>query len=363
MFKKMKKRERKPFDFVGKRKIFFAIPIVLIAITIAGAFIMGLDLDIKFKGGTIINCPYTGEIDLNKVQSTAQDALKETVTVQTTESGDKHELVITLAENKEITMDQLSSLTNTLKQSFPENVVVKDTNEITVTTINPQVGLEFFQKCLVAVAFAFLALIIYIGIRFRKIGGISAAIMAIIGLFHDIAIAFMIVIFFRFPVNDAFMAVALTILGYSINNTIVIYDRIRENKERLGADTPIREIVNLSINQTLSRSINTTFTTLLALLVTLIMALIFHISSITSFVLPMMFGILAGAYSSICVSGPLWVWWKEKHPDSKKKHKKKKKTKAVEPPEEEAPKEIEVKTKFQINKEALENPDGTEPQK
>ena len=340
-------------DFVGKRKIFFSIPIVLIIITIFGAIFLGFDLDVKFKGGTIINCPYSGEVDLQKVQTTAQDALQGSVTVQTTESGGSHELVITLSENKEISIDQLSSLTEALKKDFPDNVVVQDQNEITVTTVSSQIGTEFFQKCLVAVAFAFLALIIYIGIRFRKIGGISAAIMAIIGLFHDIIIAFMIVVFFRFPINDAFMAVMLTILGYSINNTIVIYDRIRENKGKLTKGTPIREIVNLSINQTLSRSINTTVTTLLALLVTLIMSLVFHISSIVSFVLPMMFGILAGAYSSICVSGPLWVWWKEKHPDKEKKHKKKeKKPKFVTEPEE--PVEIEVRTSFKVNKKALE---------
>lgn len=348
---KIRNKNRKGIDFIAKRRIFILISVALFVVTILATIFMGVNVDIKFKGGTIINCPYTGDIDLNAVQNTAQDALGESVTVQTSQDGSSQELVITLSENKEIDLEQVNSLTEALKTNYPDNIVLEDNNELTVDTVNPEIGGDFFSKCIVAVILAFVVLIIYIGFRFRKIGGISAGIMAIIGLLHDLIIAWLALVLFGFQVNDIFMAVVLTVLGYSVNNTIVIYDRIRENKRLMGKDVSISDVVNRSINQTLSRSINSTFTVVLALLVVLIMSLIFHIDSMVSFALPMLFGIIAGAYSSICLSGPLWVWWKEKHPDKDKKKKNKTKKEATDNTQE----EILVKTQFKVNPKALKD--------
>ena len=121
---------------------------------------------------------------------------------------------------------------------------------------------------------------------------------------------------FNIPINDSFIAAALTILGFSINDTIVIYDRIRENKLLYGNKMPVEEIVNKSISQSFTRSLNTNICTLLSIVVVYIFACIQDIQSIKSFALPMIFGIISGCYSTICIAGPIWVSWQ--------KHKKKK---------------------------------------
>lgn len=334
------------FDFVKHRKLFFTIPIVLMIITIVATIVMGVNLDIKFTGGTIVDVPYVGTLDLNQAQNVAQQSLGEAVTVQTGENGDTTELVITLSEKKDLSIEQTSAMLDALKGAFPDNIQAQD-SEVQINTVDPQVGSDFFKKTIVAVILAVIVLLVYIGVRFRRIGGLSAGVMAVLGLIHDAIMAFACLVLFRFSINDGFMAVILTILGYSVNNTIVIYDRIRENRTVYGKEKSIREVVNLSINQTLSRSINSTFTVVLALLVMLVIGLICHLDTIVQFVLPMLVGMIAGAYSSICVSGPLWVLWKERHPDKEKK--KKKRTKVIE----EAPKEIEVRTNFKINPKAL----------
>lgn len=360
-----KKRERakakqeRSYDFIKHRMLFLFIPLIIIAITIGASFYVGVNVDIKFKGGTIINVPYSGDINLDEARQVTETSLNESCTVQKGENETSTQLVITLSENKELSPQQTNTLVNDLKNKFEDNLKDTTADKVEVTSVNPQIGSDFFKKSMVAVAVAFIAIVIYIGIRFRKIGGFSAGIMGLIALFHDIAFVFAAIVYFRFPINDAFMAIVLTILGYSINNTIVIYDRIRENRNALSGEKSIREIVNLSINQTLSRSINTTLTTILALIVMLIVALITHINTIVSFVVPLIFGMVAGAYSSIFISGPLWVWWKEKHP-GKEKTKRKKHTKKeyIETdPALSIPEEIDVKTSFKINKKALNTED------
>ncbi|WP_069988486.1 protein translocase subunit SecF [Massilioclostridium coli] len=301
-------------DFVGKRKIFFSISIAIIAITIICAFILGVNVDIKFKGGTILTYPCSGEIDTKAVESTIEEQLGTNVSIQTsTDSTGNPNMVVTLSESKDLSIETTNALSEKLEETYPDNFQFEDAaTEVTVSSVNPQTGTEFFFKCLVAIIFAFIVLVIYTAFRFRKIGGISAGCMAIIALAHDVMFIFATFVFFRLPINDNFMAVVLTILGYSINNTVVIYDRIRENRQIMGEHVPTRELVNKSINQTLSRSINTTLTTVLALLVILIVSLAFGIDTLISFVLPLVIAMIAGAYSSVCISGPLWVLWKDR---------------------------------------------------
>lgn len=303
------------FDVVGKRKIFFSISIAIMLVAILFTIFRGLNIDIKFKGGTIINVPFSGEMNLNDAGKFAGDTLGKNVSVRETtdQKNNTKNLVITLSDNSEITAEQLNSLTTALQTEYPDNIKLEDVStEVVVTSVNAQAGKEFFLKCLVAVIFSFLVLIVYIGFRFRKIGGWSAGLMAIIALLHDCIMVYASFAIFGMSLNDNFMAVLLTILGYSINNTLVIYDRIRENKQIMGSHTPIKELVNTSINQTLSRTINTTLTTVMAMVVVLIVCLINGINSMVSFVFPLVVGMVAGAYSSVCISGPLWVLYKEK---------------------------------------------------
>ena len=178
--------------------------------------------------------------------------------------------------------------------------------------VSPSSGKEFFQKCIVAAVFAAIVLILYIAIRFKNIGGWLAGICAVIALFHDIIVVYGTFVIFGMEIDANFMAVILTILGYSINDTIVIYDRIRENKTLYKDKLSLAELTNLSTNQSLTRSINTSVTTIATMLVVTIVAMVYGVNSIISFSFPMMIGLISGTYSTICIAGPLWVWLEEK---------------------------------------------------
>ena len=154
--------------------------------------------------------------------------------------------------------------------------------------------------------------IIYVGIRFRKIGGVSAGFTTLLALVHDIAIAFAACIIFRLPIDANFIAVVLTLLGYSLNNTIIIFDRIRENRRLYGAKLSLAEAVDKSNNETLTRTIITTITTLAAVVVIIIVSELMGLTSLRSFAIPLAAGLLSGSYSSICLAPSIWVKWKEK---------------------------------------------------
>ncbi len=292
-------------DFMGKKKIYFSISIAIILITIIVSFIFGVELDIQFKGGAIINYTYSGDIDPNAVATTIQDTIGEQVSVQKT-AGAVNKLVVSLTEEESLSIENQQKMTDAIVKAFPDNQVTM----LDSSNVNPVMGKEFFAKCLVAVVAASLLIIIYVGIRFRKIGGISAGAMGVIALFHDALMVFAAFVFFRIPLNDNFIAVVLTILGFSINDTIVIYDRIRENEKLHGGKKDLAEIVNLSINQSLTRSINTSGCGLLVMITVCVVALINGVTSIFSFAFPMIIGMISGVYSTICIAGPLWVVWK-----------------------------------------------------
>ncbi len=157
----------------------------------------------------------------------------------------------------------------------------------------------------------FAILLAYIALRFKKIGGLSAGVTAIIALLHDVLIVYFAFIIFGFSINDVFIAVILTILGYSLNDTIVIYDRIRENRklEPTKSAAALPAIVNKSLNQTMMRSILTSLTTFMALLVVFIVATIYGLTTVQTFALPMMVGVIVGCYSSLCIAAPLYTMW------------------------------------------------------
>jgi len=296
-------------NFIGNRKIYYIIAAVCMAAICLFAVIFGVPMDIQFKGGSMITYSYTGEISVDEVSAVAQSVVGNS-NVQESEdvaTGIKS-VVITVAEAEGITTEKHEALTAAMIEAFPENEVkVEETDNV-----DASMGKEFFAKCLVAMAFACVLMVIYVAIRFRKIGGWSAGTMCVLALVHDMIWVFGAFLFARIPLNDNFIAAALTILGYSINNTIVIYDRIRENKRIMGGNTPLAELVNVSVNQTLSRSVMTTVAVVLSLLCVLVVALLNGLESIISFAYPMLVGMVAGLFSSVCLAPALWVSWKEK---------------------------------------------------
>ena len=302
---------KKEIDFIAKRKIFFTISIVLIAVSVLSSFIFGVDLDIQFKGGTIINYAYDGDINVAELTSKASETL-DGITVNAATGTDftsnRNSITLSLITKSGLTSEKQFELTNTLTEAYADN----NLDLISSSDVSPSAGSEFFKKCLVAVGFASLVLIIYIAFRFKKMSGWSAGVVAVLALLHDIVITYGTFVICRMEIDANFMAVVLTILGYSINNTIVIYDRIRENERLFGKKKSRNEIVNMSINQSMTRSVHTTVSTLIAMVVITIVALINRVDSIISFSFPLIIGMISGFYSSVCIAGPLWTWINEK---------------------------------------------------
>lgn len=286
--------------------IFFAIGIIFTAI-------FGVSLDINFKGGTRLSYAYTGEANLAEIDTLVEKTFKKSVEVSESsglnDTGKK--LVITLAGSETVSNELQQALDKALKGNYPDNKFeLSESN-----TVGATVAGTFFAKALVAVLITGALVVLYVGIRFRKIGGISAAITAFAALFIDIFVAFFACVIFRLQIDMNFVAVILTILGYSLNDTIVIYDRVRENKGIYPKWTTA-ELVNESLNTVKIRTIVTTTTTFLAVLMVVIVAEFFGLTSLRSFAIPMAFGLISGCISSLFVSAPLWVIWKN-HSDKK----------------------------------------------
>lgn len=300
---------KKVYDFCAKKKVILGILIGVLAALVIGIIARGVDLAIEFKGGTIISYTYQGDVDTKAVSDTVKSIVNTSITVRTGESldSDAKQITISFTSNEGLTADRQTELTNALRENFADNdFALYDSNDVAPTS-----GREFLLKCLVAVIFAAIVVIIYIAIRFRNIGGWSAGVCSVFALLHDILVAVTVTILFGFEFNSNLVAVILTILGYSINNTIVIYDRIREDR-KLMPKASLDELINVSCTQSLTRSIRTSITTISTMLIVTIVVLIKGYDSLLNFSVPLMFGLISGTYSSLFVAPVTWSWWKNK---------------------------------------------------
>ncbi len=314
----LKEKKNKSLNVTSHRKIFYTVSCSLIAVFIIITAVIGLNVAIEFKGGTIITYTYKGDIDTNEVSTLVSDTIGESAVVTKGENFSSNDttIKISLSSKKGISNENQEKLKTAMESRFADNNIdLLESNDIAASN-----GTEFFFKCLVACAFAAIVTIIYIGFRFKKIGGLSAGCFAVLALIHDMCMVYGCFVIFRFDINANFMAVLLTILGYSINATIIVYDRIRENRRLLGKKMPLNELVNLSITQTMGRSVHTTVTTVLAMATVCVVCLICNITSIISFAFPLIIGMLAGVYSSNCIAPTLWVMWQD-HVEKKNKNK------------------------------------------
>lgn len=301
--------------FYENRNKFFILSASLFLVGIIALFVNGLKLDIQFKGGSILKYSYTAEIDKDKAATIATDTLGRKVDAQETEDIAKKEkkLVLNVAGNEGISAQDQVKLDTALKEAFKDNAL--DLSES--NTVQPFIGKRFLFNGMLAIILASLIIMGYVWYRFKRIASLSLGVMALVALLHDVLMVLATFVVFKIPLNDAFIAVVLTILGYSINDTIVIYDRIRENSRFMKPTTPVDELVNISITQSLTRSINTALATFVSMLAVYIFATIYNIESIKSFSLPMLIGIVSGCYSTIFIAGPLWVMW-QKHKQKQK---------------------------------------------
>jgi preprotein translocase subunit SecF len=281
---------------------------VLFVIGTVMALIFGVKLDINFSGGTKIAYSYTDEIKEADVKKVIDEKLDKayTFTQSTSLAGDTKTFEIALSGKNAISAETQEALTKTLSDSFKDNKIeIYNSN-----SVSPTIAGSFFAKSLVAVLITAILVIIYVGWRFRKIGGVTAAITALCALVFDVLVSFFICVIFGLQIDSNYIAVVLTIFGYSLNDTIVIYDRIREN-EKFNPDMELGALVNMSVNKVMIRNIVTTVTTILAVATIILVAEVYGLTSLRTFAIPMAFGLLSGAISSLFVSAPLWVVWQK----------------------------------------------------
>ena len=298
-------------NFIGNRKKFYTFSCALIAIVLVFCAVFGVKMDVEFKGGSMVTLSYEGDVDLPSLKSEIGSQLGQSdLTLQTgSDISGNQTLTVTLPGSQTLTTEQLDDMLTAINEAHPENNF--EQNE--VSNVNATIGKEFLFKSLVALVAACVLILAYVAFRFRKIGGLKAGSTAIVALLHDMFVVFGVFVILRIPLNGNFIAAVLTILGYSINDTVVIYDRIRENsalysKKQMG----LAELVNLSVNQSFSRSLMTSITTCLALGVVCVVSVIYRLDSIYTFAFPLLFGMVSGVYSTICIATPLWVDWKSK---------------------------------------------------
>ena len=300
-------KERASVNFVSKRKIFISISALVIATGVAFATINGVkgngsfNFDLEFSGGTSTSVNFDKEYTLDEVEKEIIPEIKKATGLSTVQQQAVKGTNQVIFKTKWLTEEQQNSFYSLLKDKY--NVDVTNPDKLSSEKISATISSEMRRDAIIAVIVATICMLIYIWIRFRDV---KFATSAIIALIHDVLIVITFYIISRIPVGNTFIACMLTIVGYSINATIVIFDRIRENMKIMTKST-LSEVVNSSITSTLSRSINTSLTTFIMVLVLYILG----VSSIREFAAPIMVGILAGGYSSVCITGALWFMMKK----------------------------------------------------
>lgn len=305
--------ENKIIGFYKKRFIFFGISIAIMIIGIISVLINGVTLDIQFKGGALLKYTYVGDIDEDKAAGIATEQLNRPVTAQLTSdiaSGEK-KLVLNIAGEYGVDAADQKNFDNALKSAFPDSQLQLSESQM----VEKYFGDKFLRNGIIALVLSTVLVLGYVWIRFNFMGGLSAGVMAVIALVHDVLVVFFTCVIFKLPIGDNFVAVALSIIGYSINDTIVIYDRIRENAKLYQGYT-VDQISDLSISQSMMRSINTNVAVMISVSLVYFIAAAHSIESIQSFALPMAIGSISGCYSTICIAGPLWVMWKKRKADT-----------------------------------------------
>ena len=300
-----RQRERKTVDFIGKRKMFFIISLVLVLLAPVGMGIFSstegqaLNYSLEFVGGTSTTVTFDEDYSIEDLDEKVKPVVSEITqdaNVQMQKVVNSNQVII---KTRTLNVEEREAFT----QAMTENFSVSEEN-IAAESISSTVSAEMRKDAVVAIAVATLCMLIYIWFRFKDIRFASSGVLALV---HDVLVVLAFYALARISVGNTFIACMLTIVGYSINATIVIFDRIRENMQTIKK-TDLAEIVNLSITQTLTRSIYTSFTTFITIAVLFVMG----VPSIREFAAPIMVGIICGAYSSVCITGPLWYVMKTK---------------------------------------------------
>ena len=303
-----KAKVRKTIDFVGRRKVFFTLSIILVLLAPIGMAAYSategraLNYSLEFVGGTSTTVTFPEDMDVNL--DSLDTEVKPVVEEVTGDANVQFQQVVgsnqVIIKTRTLDMTEREAFAQKMEESFdvPED-------QISAETISSTVSKEMQRDAILAVTIATVCMMIYIWFRFKDIRFASSGVLA---LLHDVMVVLACYTFVRISVGNTFIACMLTILGYSINATIVIFDRIRENMHGVKTVEELKELVNASITQTLTRSIYTSLTTFITIAVLFVMG----VSTVREFALPIMTGIVCGAYSSVCITGPLWFTMKKR---------------------------------------------------
>ena len=272
-------------DFIGKRKLWYAISLVILLAGLVSLVFQGLNLGIDFTGGTSLQLKFENKFDVAQVRSAFTEAGITSAQIQELEDG-TYQVKIPYLEN-----EKLIETTNTLKSKLGKMDI------LSTDSIGPTMGKEIFQKGLTALGVAIFLMVVYISVRFEW----RFAFTGILALLHDVFVTLGLFSIFQWEINSTFVAAVLTIFGYSINDTIVVFDRIRENIGQVKRDN-LSTVVNSSIKLSLTRSMYTSVSTLIFL----VALLIFGGETTKMFVLAMTLGVAFGTYSSIFIASPIW---------------------------------------------------------
>ena len=306
-------------DIMKRKNYFFAFSIMIILLGVAAYFYYGgFNLDIQFQGGTVIEMHMKNDkFDLQKIDNMLTGILHKNVTTQKSYALNAVDnkkvdlLIINIASSDTLTVDEKNDVVKAIREEFK----LGDDSQMTVRNIHPSIGKELLNRGLKGVLWMSILIAVYVALRF-KVMSWQSGVFAVVGIIHDVLIMLSAYLIFQIPMNESFIAAVLTVVGYSMNDTVIIYDRIRENNSLLR-QMSVSELTNKSIWQTLGRTINTTITVLICLVTVYVFAVINNIPSIKEFSLPLIIGTISGTYSSIFISSPLWVMSKEKEMQKK----------------------------------------------
>ena len=285
---------RKPYiDFMGKRNVFFIVSALILAVAVGALIFKPLNLGIEFKGGTIITLNNTQSATIAQVRAAAAAAGVPDAEVQATDRGFR----VRSTEVKSVTAEQQASVLAASLKVAP--------TDLQVSTIGPEWGTDITNKAMLALVVSLIAILVYISIRFEY----KMAVTGVIALVHDALITLGIYALLGRPVTPNTVAALLTILGYSLYDTIVVFHRIRENTQSLSKTT-FMQMANDSLNQVLARWVNTG----LSSLIPVVCLLLLGGETLRDFAFALTIGLVSGAYSSVAVASPLYAMWKEREP-------------------------------------------------
>ncbi len=279
----------KKFSYIKHRKVFYAISLSVIIISISVGFIRGFNFGIDFTGGTMLQLDMGREVAVSELDKVLKD------------NGIESDIVHAGSENQQVIIRTVQSLDTSAREELLSDIFeefnLTEDSVLTIDQFGPSVGDMLKKNAIKAVILAGLGILIYVIVRFEWKFGVAA----IIALMHDVLVMIGFYGFFHIPINNPFIAAVLTLLGFSINDTIVVFDRIRENLT-LMKKNKLEELIDTSVNQTIVRSLMTTVTTVVAVIPLLIMAGL----TIREFIMPLMVGFAAGAASSIFIASPIY---------------------------------------------------------